>query len=285
MPMADKGEFKLILETLDQKLKFLTYLYTVEEVVDYVQSGDETFEENARTKILKFLDELRSDYKGETFASGFSLNSKTANLNKHGRWIFQEFIDTPSDFYSSYRVLVDGYGHIHYSQLNVSGFEKGIQRIVSNPKHVPIFGGVQIGDSLFDLLLHPESPLFVNSLDFRSNISRGGNRILLNGDKNMDPQTRKIIEAHSLDPDNPILPETIRQLTVEIGILCRNAFPYVGIDFIQGKDGKLYFLESNADPGLNPEGLGFDKNTPVIKASLDLMDKIASSANNFVQSE
>lgn len=177
-------------------------------------------------------------------------------LNTEGKqirdgFVFKEFISTPSDRYTSYRVLVSAKGRIIASGLLYSGDTKSHPTfaISSNPKDILELAGI----SLFEYLEIPSSPFFLGSKRFVSNTSRGGNCIPLNpgaASRAITKQETEIARAHGIGPDMQ-LPEVIARQARAIGAsLGKRMGLIVGIDFIQDEDGNVYYLETNADPGM-----------------------------------
>lgn len=263
---ANRGESKYLLETEEQRARFLTWILCFNQGIFHEQSG-----EFIKREVPKLLERVRKkDLTGE----------EISQIDPYSQWILEEYMDTASDFNTSYRIVVDGFGNLHYGQINKSAQPKGEAKIVlENKGGVPFFDRpAKIGDSIFSLLLDKNSPLYIDSKDFRSNIAQGGERIMLNGQAVHSDVNRDILTSHGIDPEKPEVPLEIMDLSRKVGIACRDMYPYVGVDFIQDKNGKYYFLEANIRPRLNPEGLGLRKSKTQNEISLELMKKIANTA-------
>lgn len=193
-------------------------------------------------------------------------------------WDIEEYIECPGNFYTSYRILADGFGNIHYGQLIRSAQEKGKKYIPSHRTGpVPIFEYSEPGVLIYDLLTHQRSPLYLRSKDVVSNVSRGGKRLLLNGARFDDKEDREVLKDHDIDPDNPKVPNYLLEKSSKVGVLNRGTYPYSGVDFIQDRSGKFYFLEANANPMINAEAVGLPKDTPSEAYVLEMMRRVAAT--------
>ena len=160
-------------------------------------------------------------------------------------WRFEEYIETPSDFYTSFRILADGYGNIHYGTLLRSPVKKGGKRI-SSP------------DS-FEPLKNPNSRFYLNSPSIVSNAAQGGIGIQLNGEAVLDPINRQVLIDHGINPDNPRIPESMEQKASKVGKIMKTMYPFTGVDFVDNLSLEDLFLEANNGPTLFAEGLGVSK--------------------------
>lgn len=250
---SQRGEAKYLLETEDQKKRFIAFC----KMHDFwFSSMKEDFNlKDAQLNALAMISQIlynqgpsSIDYEG---------------LDPYKEWNFERYIGTPSGFNTSFRVLVDGYGHIHYSQINRS--ERGEAPLLeqNSEQHVPFFEELHLGDHKTTLLTHPRSPLFLGGRNFVSNISQGGSRVMLDGKKIEDETDRQVLIAHGINPDNPRLPSKLRDMAQRIGVASRSEYPYFGVDFIQDEKGKYYYLETNPNPMLNPGPLNLpETSTP-----------------------
>lgn len=258
-----QGAGKYLLETEEQKLRFIAWAALVDQdfaVIDPRNNADRARE------IIDAI--LKGDIPKALGISG---------------WDFEEYIDTPSPYYTSYRVLADAHGEIHYAQLNRSAQRKGSKRLAKSRGVVTIFEAdprkslaAQWGLSLEDLLVHRRSPLFLNSLSIMSNIGQGGERILLDGQRIDDSGTRKLLEQHGVNPDKPRASDEILETSSKLGVLNKAVFPYVGVDEISNRELKNYLLEVNDGPVLNPEGLGLDRSATLEDCDDVILERIAS---------
>lgn len=142
------------------------------------------------------------------------------------QWIFQEYVESPSEYNTYFRVVVDGFGKIHYGVLMRSGLKKG------------------------------EGKTAEGVVNIIPRTTEGRQKIWLNGQPILDEENKKVLIAHGISPDNPKIPELIAKDSSLIGIALRGHYPFVGLDFIYDKKLRHYLLEFNARPGLDPEAFG-----------------------------
>ena len=160
----------------------------------------------------------------------------------------QELIETPSDRYTSYRVLVTPEGEILASELFYSEPKDSMPTMQKEGKYV------EAGSSLLEYFEMVESPFYLAAKNVFSNRSQGGNGIVLDGNKYSRPPNeveKKILTAHGLDASQPRLASEIREKSQAAAHeLAATTDLVVGIDWIQQADtGKFYFLEVNPGPG------------------------------------
>lgn len=198
-------------------------------------------------KLAEFLTQKRL-----YFPRGHEFQGHYAESQPFGKdtCVYQKFITTPSDYYTSYRVVVSALGQIICSSLFYSESEKSDREILKIDSND---WGVRTGN-LFNLLLLPKSPVFLGARKIVSNRSQGGGGIVLNpgpNSKTASKEEKRILRAHSLNPDKPELPKDIAQKSQLIAkTLGRRKSLILGIDWIQDCNGRRYFLEMNAHPGM-----------------------------------
>lgn len=184
------------------------------------------------------------------------LAKMTAFLNEEGSqmkeyFYVKEFIDTPSNHYTSYRVVTASSGEILASGLLYSGNLKNAPTYQSRDIDPSSLG--LIGSSLLDFLNAPQSPYYLHSRKFISNIAGGGGIIPLNPSENsrsITSEELEILQEHDIASDQS-LPAVIADWAEKIGSsLGRRMSLVTGIDFIQDQEGNFYYLETNAEPGL-----------------------------------
>ncbi|HVZ12755.1 MAG TPA: hypothetical protein VG965_07035 [Patescibacteria group bacterium] len=235
----DRGESVQYLRGRENISKFLIWNY-----IFYMPSDLDPKKVLERRDDIPFLKEVIRLKKWNW--SGFKY------LKPGEGWQFQEFVDSPSNHYTSFRVLADGYGNIHYSTLIRSPEEKGIRKN-TDPRPNEDF------NPTFKHLRDPNGTLYIPSPNIVSNTAQGGIRIQLDGNTVTDPINREVLSAHGIDPDNPRLPEKMTEKAKLIAVASRTGFPYVGIDFMYDKKFNLYFLEANSFPTLSADGLGISE--------------------------
>lgn len=165
---------------------------------------------------------------------------------------YHQFIETPSDHFTSYRVLTSASGAILASTLYYSDGKKSDFQPRSIDGDITKMG--QPGDDAFDFLLHPESLAYVGSRSFQSNKTTGGHGIVLDPTSEAKPRSaheNEILAAHGLSTKHPELPEKIR---VTSSTIAKTIGPrlgvVVGIDWIQeDTTGAFHYLETNSGPG------------------------------------
>jgi hypothetical protein len=261
---ADRGEHKYLLESQEQKARFVAWLVGGSHFI--IQEPNL---EKARGKLMEYLDRARS---GLITKEEFEIADKN--------WAFEEFVTTPSDFNTSYRVVADGYGNIHYAQLHRSQERRGTKKIQAwdNDDRLPLFEYSLVGDDYGTLLVHPRSPLFLDSVEIVSNIARGGERILLDGKPVEGEVNRQVLSDHGIDPNNSNPPAYVLEKSAEVGKLVRTSYPYTGVDWIQDKLGSFKFLEANNSPALNSSALGLSDSSTGQERILEMIRRIVAGS-------
>jgi len=232
----DRGESVCYLEGRENITKFIawSFAFRIPETSDHRKLWKRS------KKIIAGSEEIR---KGNWNWEGF------ASMKPEDGWVFQEYVETPSKFYTSFRILADGYGNIHYGTLIRSPEEKGVRRL-QDPRPREDF------NPMYSYLRKPDGPLHINAPHIVSNTAQGGIPIQLNGEKVTDPANREVLIAHNIDPDNPQIPESLVKKALIIAITMRFGVPYTGIDFVYNQNLQDRFLEANFFPTLSAQGLG-----------------------------
>lgn len=255
------GDSIYLLETPEQKVRFVSYVLSYNNVTSTKQLN----ELMARVK----KEDLRSD------------NEYSAEKS----WFFEEYIDTPSDFYTSFRVVADCFGKVHHGVLIRSSERKSMRKIEDSM----IVAGTRVTPENFiefyalpgaeneAILNCPSSPLYLGAKSIVSNVRKGGKAIPLNSSKVIDPEDREILLTHNINPDDPSIPEVLIDTTAKIGVISRGDYPFVGVDFILRKDGQFSYLETNFGPAISPQLIGLSSNTDPSKSHLAFMKKVLSS--------
>lgn len=172
-------------------------------------------------------------------------------------WIFEEYIDTPGKYNTSFRIVADGFGNVHYGLIAHSEEARGtVLMPVPKTTHPPLEEFSIPGKFASILLEHPDSPFYIAPKKFVSNIILGGKAIVLNGIPKQKLIDREILADLGISPDNPTIPPILLSTSQLIGRLSRDQFPFVGIDYLMRRDGSFVLLEINSGPGLRPEALG-----------------------------
>lgn len=239
-PMSDRGESVFLLEGKENIAKFIAY-----NIEHFNNNIDHNTREVAAMTAKKEI--AGGNWNWEGFKK----------IEISDAWSIQEYIETPSDYYTSFRILVDGYGNIHYGTLLRSPEKKGIRRVKERDQN-PF-------DHSFTYLHNPENIFCLDAPDIVSNVVRGGIDIQLNGTSVNDEVNRSVLYIHGIDPDNPQIPDVMQQKAARIGIAMKGVFPFVGIDFIYDRQLNDFFLEANPGPALLAEGLGVSQDEIRIK--------------------
>jgi hypothetical protein len=179
---------------------------------------------------------------------------KVARLLEEQPWTkdyplkFKPIIETPSDRYTSFRVLVTPAGDILGSGLLYSPERTEEYTNPADAREDPRFRSYKKSDYLTD----PHSPYYLNGRNITSNITGGGGCIPLDPTERSRAITdneREILAAHGMQ-DQRLL-EPIHHAAQKIGkhLGGRGGLVY-GLDFMLGTDGTIWFLEAGADPGV-----------------------------------
>ena len=164
---------------------------------------------------------------------------------------FKEFIPTPSNRYTSYRIITSATGEVIAAGLLYSAHTKGEKKTIQVPSDRTWNNP---GDLKTNGLENPTSPFFLNAIDARSNIQQGGRCIpLLGGERarRVTSEEEEILVAHGIAPFSIEIPEILAEEAESIGKGIGKFYGLaVGLDFLQNHDtGEFYFLEANAGPG------------------------------------
>jgi hypothetical protein len=171
--------------------------------------------------------------------------------NQTRGYSYDQFIETPGEHYTSYRVLVSATGEVMASSLHYSAETKDDEQPLTTPGSVHELD--MIGASLSDYLTAPDSLVYLGARSVVSNRSKGGNGIVLDPTPESKPTSDKdksVLRDHGLDEDKPQLPEIIREQSQALAqAFGKQQGIVLGIDWIQDKEtGEFYFLELNAGP-------------------------------------
>lgn len=190
--------------------------------------------EEQRSKFLQFLEARGKHSKG--LSSAFDI---------------KEFINTPSDRYTSYRVLVSATGKILASGLLYSENVKSNSEYATSDADPGSLG--HTGGDILDWLTVEKSPYYLRSRKFMSNLRGGGDDIPLNPTENsraISEEERAILEQHGIGSDGKLPPKLADQASRIGASAGRKLGLMVGVDFIQDNQGNFYYLETNPEPGL-----------------------------------
>lgn len=191
---------------------------------------------------------LETDEQYQRLCQFFDMDNMTNNLKR--LFHFKEFVTTPSDRFTSYRIITSSKGDVLFSSLLASSTTKSQEAFIQSPSAPEDLG--QLGSSLLDYLEVPESPLYLRARHFTSNFGMGGSIIPLNPTEHsrpITPEEQAILAAHNIQ-DQQVPQVVIRSAKAIAAHLGPQAGLAFGLDFIQDPKGTIYFLEANAGPGV-----------------------------------
>lgn len=261
VPEADRGELKYLLETPEQKVKFIAWGLLYQQLGSLSDRGDS---DAIIQRIFKKVSE------GD-FTDPF--------IEKRGwldTWVFEEYVQSPGDYNTSIRIVADALGVVHYGQVARSDAKKDATLMnIPSLQYPPLEEAARPGSGLSFLLSHPESPFYIAPKKFVSNIAEGGKPLLLNGQSVEDQIDRKILEDLGIDPDRPEIPKELTRTSRAIGREYRKFFPHVGVDYMVREGNRTFvLLEVNKGPNLRPEALGLPSNVGALGCELELMRRL-----------
>lgn len=149
----------------------------------------------------------------------------------------QEYIETPTEYNTSLRVLTSSNGDILASSLKYAD--------TSLKTNEGLHG-------YFDFYLSdPLSPYFLNSKSIISNTVAGGNSILL-GKSHYSELEQEILNAHDINPKCAAVPVNVKNACINIAVHCKRELGAVcGLDFIYDKNNREWkYLEEHEYPML-----------------------------------
>ena len=182
--------------------------------------------------------------------------------------VIQEYVETPTKYNTSLRVLVSSCGEVMYAALKYA-----------KPEEVES-GNFDNNDQLGYWLLNKSSSYFLGGMTIVSNTLAGGNNILL-GENGYSDEEKRILIAHGIDPDNCLVPEKIRLACQEVMKNCGKELGAIcGMDFIYDvKTGKWKYLEEHEFPMLQSYvlkyRLPYDKDFCMLRFGFMELDLIA----------
>lgn len=148
---------------------------------------------------------------------------------------FQQFIKTPTEHKTYMRVLISASGDVLGASLKYSKMSNQV---------------IRDKGPLEEYFWDKNSEFYLGCEGMFNYYSGGGNIVF--GQSRLSYEEREILKAHEINPDNPVIPEEIIEVSSniatssnrEIGLLC-------GIDFIyNAEDKKWYYLELQAYPAI-----------------------------------
>lgn len=260
---ADRGTSKYLLDTKAQKVRFLTWM-----LLGY-NLGNLYEMDNPKGIIERLMTQVQNkQFTHPLFTPDFS-----------PKWYFEKYIETPSSYNTSFRILADAFGKIHYAVLIRSQNEKGALKLRdSDSGDMDPLKYMSLGGVSWQMLLHePRSPFYIGAKIIVSNAAQGGKILRLNGVRVTDNVDRTILSDHDLNPDNPVLPSELESQAIKLGIESRRDYPYIGADFLKQKEDGYFFMEANLGPGIDNESVGISKTMPPFESELAMIEKVIST--------
>ena len=224
------GKEKYLIESKEQ-LDILKKFY--EEINAYDRKQRE---ERVKKQYAWYNPNLEFDEEGHS-KDGFSLLLPNYKEILHNDFVIQKFINTPTKYNTSLRVITSSSGDILCASLKYS---ESCELPTEN------------NDSIFDrYLINPESPYSLNCKSMVSNTIAGGSSILLGKDKYTELE-KTILNAHEIDPNNALVPEAVKDTAIRIALNCKREIGSIsGMDFIFDDNEKCWkYLEQHQYPML-----------------------------------
>ena len=238
---AHQGEQKYLLRKPESKIKFLA--------IALLKDPEALLQEQDIHKRNAVISELMEKVSQRDFSDP-RFKSEADNF------VVEEYIETPSNRYTSFRIVVDARGKIGSELLLYSRNSKD-HIVIRSP--IGPFSGY---DRFFK---NSSMASFIFATSFVSNASQGGNQINLVAKRALGEavtaEEEILLEAHGLNKIRPRLPKDLMRKVRIIGKASRGDFPFVGVDFILGTDGKYYLLEINNSPGIDDGDVAIGRRT------------------------
>lgn len=225
---AEGGTDKVLIETPEQ-LEIFKKFY--EEIDDY--SFREAIE-RARIKYDLGPEVVFNEDGSSNSAIGIGRLNYKERLYQD--FVMQEYINTPTEFNTSLRVVTSSSKDILCSSLKYS-------RISHAKKN--FYGLVD------RYLCDASSPYYLGSKSIISNTVANGKSITL-GKGNYNEEEQFVLLEHGMDPENPVVPKDVREAALNIAVNCRREIGAIsGIDFIYDAKTKTWkYLEQQEYPML-----------------------------------
>ncbi len=176
----------------------------------------------------------------EQFAKIFAYFQKSLAENIKLNWrdvVFQQYIETPTNYKTYMRVLISGAGKVLGSSLKCS-------------KNMP--NSISLDGDFERVFLRPDSPFFIRAKKM-FNYYSGGDNISLEKPEFLNDEQKRTLAAHGIDPNNMQVPNEVMNVCRNIMANCNKELGVIaGIDFILNeRDGHWYFLEFHSQPAID----------------------------------
>ncbi len=229
--VKEEGGIDKVLIRTEEQLEIFKKFY--DEIYDY--SFKEAIKQTKRKWGLG--DNIVFDEDGN---SNCPISISRINYKKrlHEDFVMQEYIETPTEYNTTLRVVVSSSGDIFGASLKYA-----------SPKKMAEEGLYGLVDRY---LLCPDSPYYLGSESIISNTVAGGNSILL-GKWAYSEVEQEVLKAHGIDSSNASVPKDVEEAALAIISNCRREIGAIsGIDFIFDSKTKTWkYLEQQEYPMMN----------------------------------
>lgn len=224
--IAQGGTDKILIKTPKQ-LEIFKRFY--EEIYDYSfrEAIEEARAQHPKGKELEFYEDgtsnsclfiIRTDYKKRLYED----------------FVMQEYVETPTKFNTSLRVVTSSSKDILCSSLKYSKPSQG------KSKHYGLVDRYLCEDT---------SPYYLGSKSVISNTVSGGKSITL-GNNKYSKEEQRVLSSHGIDPENAVVPKDVEEAALSIAVNCRREIGAIsGIDFIYDYKNNVWkYLEQQEYP-------------------------------------
>lgn len=200
----------------------------------------------------------------------------TLSKPKKENYLVQDFIETPSNHFTHYRVFATGDGNILGAVLSVSGNRKDQMEVDSRP-------GPYMGGNIYNCV---DSPTYLGCKKVISNHAQGGSQIAFDANGKSKPLTdndREVLIAHGYVPEDITLNPRLKQLANGVAkLFSQHGIVYAGQDWMQDKNGNFYFIELNEVPGMEIFNTLYNKDQGDDKTAMEIgTRKLAEALANY----
>jgi hypothetical protein len=196
--------------------------------------GENIFFVEKLEQLVNYFD--REFYrKGIRVSLGDSLEMHETTLPDPEEYHVSEFIDSPSDHYTHFRILTFR-DQILGAVLNYSSNKKSDESRMSEK-----YGRGTPG-RMPNWTTAPESPMYLTQIPVT----------ITPNSREINDYERTVLEKHGINPNNPELPINLVGLAKRVGtLLSEHGSAYLGQDWIMDRKGNFYCLEVNDAPGMD----------------------------------
>jgi|SRR3989344_1394112 len=209
--------------------------------------GSNIFFVESIDQLVKYFD--RDFYReGIRQSLNVDLNQYDNTLPDKDDYHISEFIDSPSDHYTHFRILTFR-DQILGAVLNYSSNKKSDETRIDEPYGKGIPGYIP------NWTTSKESPMYLGWKSIISNHAAGATQIpitITSESKKITSYEQVILESHGINPSKPELPLRLYNFAKKVGIIfSKQGTSYLGQDWIMDKNGNFYCLEVNDWSGMD----------------------------------